>query len=239
MPGVMEMAGELDAKKGKPAYVEFAAEAKHLPKQSEREGRYIAVDVDMVTVRQLGAPDGVKFEVAKWFEQNVRDVMAGRLPRAHEEYYKKAYAYWKEGQEMPLEGTPIRGWAVISPAQSEAIVRLGIRTVEQLATVNEEVMRRIGMGAVDMKNKALAWVAQANDKGPLTMKMAAMEKENSLLTVSVANLTEQVKALVLAQKPSGIDVSHAPQLPSEPDPLSAESLLGFTEDPQPQAKKKR
>lgn len=237
MPGVMDLASDLREKAGKPAYVEFAAEAKHLPLQSEREGRYIAVDVDMATVRQLGAPDGVKFEVKKWFEQNKRDVMAGRLPREHEEYFKKAYEYWKQGQEMPLEGTPIRGWAVISPAQAEIVVRLGIRTVEQLATINSEVTQRIGMGAVDMKNKALAWVAQANDKGPLTMQMAGLQKENAQLSASVATLTEHVQALIAAQKPSGIDASHAPMLTHEPDPLSAESLLG--DDPAPQGKKKR
>lgn len=236
--GTMDLANELAGKQGKPAYIEFAAVAKHLPRRSEAEGRYVAVDVDMVTVRQLGAPDSTIFEATRWLAQNKQDVQAGRLPREHADYYEKAYRYWKEGQELPLEGTPIKGWAVISPAQADTIIRFGLRTVEQLAAMNGEVMQRIGMGAVDIKNKAMAWVAQANDKGPLTMQMSLVQKQNDLLAATVATLTSQVQALQAAQKTSGIDVSHAPPTPSEPDPLSAEAL--FAEEPaQNQGKRKR
>lgn len=233
--GTLDLAMGLAGKAGKPAYIEFAAVAKHLPKRSEAEGRYVAVDVDMVTVRQLGAPDSSIFEVTRWLAQNKQDVTAGRLPREHADYYEKAYRYWKEGQEMPCEGTPIKGWAVISPAQADTIIRFGLRTVEQLATINGEVMQRIGMGAVDIKNKAMAWVAQAQDKGPLTMQMSALQKQNDVLTLNQAKLTEQLQALQAERKTSGVDVAHATA--SAPDPLSAEEL--FADDSVPQVGKRK
>ena len=99
-----------------------------------------------------------------------------------------------------MEGTPIKGWAVIPPSQQEAIVRAGVRTVEDLAQMNGEAMARIGMGAVMLKNKALAWVAQAQDKGPLTMEMAHIKQENDLLKLNLEKLTETVRALQ-ADKP--------------------------------------
>ena len=200
MSDVMEMASELLAKTGKPAYVEFSTMAKELKKRSEEEGRYVAIDVDIVSVRQVGATDSVIFEVDRWLKQNQAEVKGGRLPHEHADYYKRAYERWKSGQELPLEGTPIKGWAVISPAQQETIIRAGVRTVEDLAQMNAEAMQRIGMGAVMLKNKATAWVAQAKDKGPLTMQMSNLQAENELLKLTMQKLTEQMQALQLEKR---------------------------------------
>lgn len=200
MSGVMEMASELLAKTGKPAYVEFSTLAKELKKRSEEEGRYVAIDIDMVEVRQIGATDSVKFEVSRWLEQNRAEVAGGRLAPEHADHYKRLYERWKGGQELPVEGTPIKGWAVIAPSQQETIVRAGIRTVEDLATMNAEAMSKIGMGAVMLKNKATAWVAQAKDKGPLTMQMSSLQAENDLLKLNLSKLTEQVQALHAEKK---------------------------------------
>lgn len=215
MSGVMEMASDLLSKIGKPAYVEFSQVAKHLPSQSEKEGRYIAIDIDMVTVRQIGSSDSSIFEVTRWLAQNKAEVHGGRLPREHADYYERAYQAWKNGQELPLEGTPIRGWAPIPPSQQETVVRAGIRTVEDLATMNAEACQRIGMGAVMLKNKAMAWVAQAKDKGPLTMEMAALKQKNDLLEASVSKLTEQMQAL-LAEKPRHLERAAPPDVDREP-----------------------
>ena len=195
MSGVMEMASDLMAKTGDIAYVRFYTESKHLPKRSEEEGRYVAIDVDMVEVIQKGARDGVKFEVSRWLRQNLAEVAGQRLPREHEQRYKQMYDLWKNGQEMPLEGTPIKGWAVIPPSQQEAIIHAGIRTVDDLAKMNGEAMQRIGMGAVMLKNKAQAWMAQAQDKGPLTLEMAKLKADNDLLKLNMQKLQEQLQAL--------------------------------------------
>ncbi len=200
MSGLAEMASDLLSKEGKPAYVEFSTIAKHLPTRSEREGRYISIDVDVVTVRQIGAADSVVFEVDRWLKQNKIDAMNQRLPKAHVDHYERMYKAWKDGQEMPVEGTPIKGWAVIPPSQAETIIRAGIRTVEDLAKMNAEAMQRIGMGAVMLKNKAMAWVEQAEDKGPLTIKMGNLQAENELLKLNLSKLTDQVE-LLLAEKP--------------------------------------
>lgn len=200
MSSVMEMASDLLAKTGKPAYVEFSTMAKELKKRSEEEGRYVAIDVDMVSVRQIGATDSVIFEVDRWLAQNKAEVAGGRLPPEHAEHYKRLYERWKNGQELPLEGTPIKGWAVIPPSQQELIVRAGIRTVEDLATMNAEAMQKIGMGAVMLKNKAAAWTAQAKDKGPLTMQMSNLQAENDLLKLNLQKLTEQVQLLQTEKK---------------------------------------
>lgn len=219
MSSVLELATDLLSKNDRPAYIEFSQISKHLPRRSEEEGRYICVDVDMVTVRQIGSPDSAIFEVKPWLEQQAIEVKSGRLPRTHLEQYRKAYAAWKEGREMPLEGTPIRGWAMISTAQSETIIRAGVRTVEDLAAMNAEACSRVGMGAIKLKQTAAAWIAQAQDKGPLTAQMVGLQQENDLLKAQLDKLTSVVEGLRSTAPPTPREESiHADDILDEIQP---------------------
>ncbi len=224
MSTLLDTATELQTKAGKPAFVKFDRIAKHLPGLSEREGRYMAVDVDIVTVRQPGAMDSVIFEVDKWLKQNAVEVSTGRLPLDHADFYKRSAERWRLGQAMPIEGTPIKGWAVISPAQADMLIYVGIRTVEELATTNAEGRQRIGMGATTLQNKAMAWLAQAQDKGPLTLEMAALKDKNTLLEANLLTMQNQIDELKAA-KPAPVTM----QQQSSPDTITAEELL--EEDP--------
>lgn len=194
------VASDLMTRAGKPAFITFHTVPRHLPAQSQREGRYIARDVDMVTVRQIGATDSVVFEVDGWLAQNKIEVSNGRLPKEHADLYATSYERWKSGQELPLEGTPIKTWPVISPAQVEALVRVGLRTVEDLASLNDEGLRKIGMGAVELRQKAKAWMAAAQDKGKLTQDMTALQRTNEQLHNTVASLTAKMEALQAEMK---------------------------------------
>jgi len=194
------VASDLMTRAGKPAFITFHTVPRHLPVQSQKEGRYIARDVDMVTVRQIGATDSVVFEVDGWLAQNKIEVSNGRLPKEHADLYATSYERWKSGQEIPLEGTPIKTWPVISPAQVEALVRVGLRTVEDLASLNDEGLRKIGMGAVELRQKAKAWMAAAQDKGKLTQDMTALQRTNEQLHNTVATLTAKMEALQAEMK---------------------------------------
>lgn len=189
---VAMMTPELTAKDGKPAYIEFFTTAKHLPKQSEREGRYVAIDEDRVTVRQIGSNDSVVFKVETWLQQNKMDVSQGRLNPMHAAHYEQSYKMWKAGQELPVTGTPIKTWPVLSPSQVGALLAIHVRTVEDLATLNDEGLKRVGMGAIDLKRKAQAWLAQAQDKGPLTMEVSNLKKENETLKASLESLHQRL-----------------------------------------------
>jgi hypothetical protein len=177
------------------AYVTFHKVAVEDTKESKRRGYYVARDVDYVHVTPPYSKDVVKFKVETWMESMKRDVTLGKLPKSWYDSYMEQYAAWQKGQEMPLKGTPIRGWGLISPAQQETLIRMNILTVQDLCRVNDEGIRRIGMGAVDLKNKALAWLAQIEDKGPLAMENADLKKQIGILENQVAKLEEIVAGL--------------------------------------------
>lgn len=179
----------------RPAYVRFERRPVEDKTASLEKGLYIAKDVDFALVTPPYSKDCVEYKVDTWLENLNKNARNGRIPAAWREHYLKIYQAWKNGQELPVDGTPIKGWGMISPSQQEMLVRLNILTVEDLALANDEGLRRIGMGALDLKNKAKAWVAQNKDKGPLTLKVAALENENAQLKASLDALSEQVKKL--------------------------------------------
>jgi hypothetical protein len=177
------------------AYVRFKRVAVENKAESIKQGKFVAIDVDFALITPPYSKDVVELKVKTWFDNLEVDANAQRIPREWVQNYRAAYKAWLNGQEMPLSGTPIRGWGVLSPAQQENLIRQNILTVEDLAGVNDEGARRIGMGAIELKNKAIAWLRQLDDKGPLTQECAALKAENAALRIQVETLTRQVAEL--------------------------------------------
>jgi len=191
----MSAIGEIAQRGDRPAYVTFERIAVEDKAESTRQGHYVAKDVDYVNVTPAYSKDMWKSKVPQWLDNMKSDVMNGRLPQEWMDAYLRKYEAWKNGQALPLEGTAIKGWGVISPAQQEILLRMNILTVEDLAGINDEGLKRIGMGAMELKNKARAWIAQLNDKGPLTIKMASIEQENALLRGTISSLEAKIEKL--------------------------------------------
>lgn len=175
----------------RPAYVRFKRVAVENKVESLKQGKYIGRDVDYALITPMYSKDVIEVKVETWFPQLEADAVRGRIPKEWVEAYRKHYEAWRNGQELPPTGTAIRTWGMLSPTQVEQLTRINILTVEDLAGVNDEGIRRIGMGGVEMKNKARAWLMQVNDKGPLTQENAALKRENESLKGQVAELIRQ------------------------------------------------
>jgi hypothetical protein len=188
----MSAVGELRELKERPAQIEFERRAVEDQVASRQEGRYVTKDVDFVTVFIPYSRDTNVFKVDQWLrnlEQYTRD---GRIPPDWLPNYKRLYEAWKNGQELPPNGTPIKGWGVISPAQQQNLIHYRVLTVEDAAGMNEDILRKIGMGGVEIKNKAKAWLAQITERGPMTMQIAELQRENELLKGSIASLEAKI-----------------------------------------------
>ena len=181
---------------------------------------------DMVLVTPPYSKDVFKKEAKSWFDDLAVDVANERIQASWVDKFKDSYERWKSGQELPLDGTPIRGWGVISPAQQENLIRVNILTVEDLSKINDEGTRRVGMGATELKNKALAWLAQLNDKGPLTQEVAELRNANSQLTQQVGTLTSQVEQLMAQLRTQPVAQPAAPAQPESQEIAAGDILEG-------------
>lgn len=187
--------GDLINREERPAYVQFERRAVEDKIESLKQGKSVSKDVDFVKVTPPYSKDCYEQKVDLWLQNVETNVKNGRTPEAWMQYWKRAYQAFCEGQAMPLEGTPIRDWSSISPAQIKNLIALNILTVEDLANANDQGLKRIGMGAVELRNKARNWLQATKDHGPLVMKVTSMETENKQLHETITSLQGQIAAL--------------------------------------------
>lgn len=98
-----------------------------------------------------------------------------------------AYKAWKEGHEIPVDGTPLGVWPGINEAQAQAFRSAGLKTVEHVATMPDSIMSRIPLpGVRELKAQAAAFL-EASDRNAVAAKVAEQDGE-------IAALKEQLAA---------------------------------------------
>jgi hypothetical protein len=109
---------------------------------------------------------------------------------------------WKKGEELPETGTPIKGWAVLSPAQQAAVLHANIRTVEDLAQATEEGITAIGMGGRTLKARAADWLAARGDgAGKTSAELEALRQKVADQAALIEQLQKNIAAIKPAQAP--------------------------------------
>lgn len=175
----------------RPPFVEFKQVARHDPVKSEELGYRTTKNVNMAFIMQPGSRDQVEIEAEKWLEsirRKVLDATPDAFPMEWVDQFKKKYEMWKEGHEAPLDGTSIREWPLLSPAEVENFINMHILTIEDVANMTEEAMGRVGMGARGLREKAREWL-QAKDVAGNALK------ENETLKQQLAEMAERLAAL--------------------------------------------
>lgn len=187
--------GMMNDRTERPAYVRFVRRAVEDRSVTSVNGRWPKKDVDYALVTPPYSKDVFEAVATDWLAQMAVEVRNGRLPEGWLDKYSLQYEKWQSGQEMPLDGEAILGWGVISPAQQANLIAINIRTIEDLAGVNDEGVRRIGMGGGELRDKAKAWLSQMKDKGPLTQENATLKGENITMKVTIESLQARNKEL--------------------------------------------
>lgn len=143
---------------------------------TKKAGHEVYKDVEHVKIVVPGDRHSLYFQPAT-------DVYRKRFPKAYEAF-KKAGA-------QPLEGMPIEQWAVVSRSLALTMRACNIHTVEALAAVHDTHIDKLGFNAREMREKAKAWLASAQDNAT-TMALAA---EKKALQDQLASMQAQILAL--------------------------------------------
>lgn len=113
---------------------------------------------------------------------------------------EQPYERWLKGQEEPEDGTPLSAWPGVTRGQVDALKAINIRTVEDVAMLTDSDLERVGMGARDLRKRALAFVETQMDRSALEALRTADRAEMDSLLEQVRTLTETVEQLT-ASKP--------------------------------------
>lgn len=146
----------------RPPFVEFKRVAKDDPKRSVEVGYRVTKDVDMAFIMQPGSKDQVERVASDWLESIKRKSLEGApdaYPQDWVEAFSRKYESWKQGHEAPLNGTSVKEWPLLSPAQAENFIALRVMTIEDVAAMTEECIGRVGMGGRELREKARQWIS--------------------------------------------------------------------------------
>lgn len=188
----------MEIAKDRPAYITFEVRPEENRAATMEAGHPVFKDVEYVLITPQGSKDRVERRVQDWFSKLEQDAHEGRFPREWLNAYKAAYAAWKEGQEAPVDGTALSNWPAITPSLFKICQGLHVRTVEDLAVANEETLQRMGMGGRALKQKAVEYLATANNIGKTTEAITALKVENEALKQRNASLEERLQRLEAA-----------------------------------------
>lgn len=181
----------------RPPYVVFERRPVEDRNASIAAGHFVSKEVDFAIITRPGSHDSLEKEAKIWLSE-IREKARkneGGVPSTWPIAFDAAYKAFLEGEELPVSGTPIKGWPVLSPSAQKDIIASGIRTVEDLAEIPESSLSGIGTGSVLYKQKARAWLEAAKGPGKTTEQLVAQQKQLDELTALTKSLIEENKAL--------------------------------------------
>jgi hypothetical protein len=156
--------------------VQFGVFAQYNEQKSAEAGRPIFTDEVYITIIVPGQVD----------------IVHRKAWRLDFERFPKQYSAFKNQQDQDLaSGTPLRVLPWIQLSQVKELEYFNVRTVEQLANMNDSVSSKF-MGAQALKQKAKDFLTAAKEVAPLTAMRAELDQRDSKIEV----LERQVAALV-------------------------------------------
>jgi hypothetical protein len=167
-------------------YVEFTMEAIHQTAKSEEEGRPIFKDVPHVRIHFPGDRTKQIFRPVKFEDDHQGPADPRRFPQQ--------WRAFEAQQEQVQTGTPIEQWGPLTKSQAMEFKAMHIHTVEQLAGIADSNLS--WLGARELRDKAVAWLAQAENGKEALRLQSELEKRDA----DIEDLKRQVKELAaLAQ----------------------------------------
>ena len=152
--------------------------------------------------RQAGHAVFDDIDYARWWKrgsnQAATECRVDRMKKFYPHIWEFAaarYKAWKEGQEMPLEGTPLAQWPMVSRGQVETLRTINLRTVEELAATTDGDFARIGPGARDLREKARAWLKVAADTGKIAAELKSRDDQIASLQALAKQQAEDMQEL--------------------------------------------
>ena len=136
-----------------PAIPRFKTEAVHLPYRSKEAGRPIYEDREFVEILIPGDRRSMAVEP-------VNDEHKARWPKEYEAFRRARRPRWRE-RRWRTGRTPS-----LSRARVEELAYFNIRTVEQLAQVNDAQLQQLGMGARELARSARKRSSRSCSGGP-------------------------------------------------------------------------
>jgi len=196
--------------------VKFFMKPKQDNAKSLEEGRPVFTDVEYIDIKIPGDRTGGACRPATFRDK-------GRFP----EHYTK----FKQRIEVPLDGTPLAEWPLITRSLAEELSFHNVKTVEHLSTMADNNVGKF-MGLGTLKAKAVVWLEQASKES----KVHELQEQLAERDERIDNLEKQMEQVLAAHKA----VAPVESSGQSPAPVEiAPSLASELDEPAPKARRRR
>lgn len=178
----------------RPPVVRFEQRTEEDREASIKAGGPMTRDVNFAIIRQSGSRDSVEMKAEDFLAQYRAHAANGLIPATWVEHFSTEYERWKSGMDVSEFGCSVRNWPGVSKAQVENLIALGVRTIEDVAAMNEPTMNRLGLGARELKHKAAAYL-EGRDANKSVEMIAALQAETANKDVRIASLEAAIAEL--------------------------------------------
>lgn len=159
----------------KSVYVKFHIKPVIDDVESDKAGRPVYKDREYVEIRTPGQQNNI-------INRPVTDMDRQR--------FRQQYQAFKAGSEEQLIGTPLTEVAWVTRSQVEEMAFLRIRTVEQLASLGDDVCGKYA-GMYKLKQKAQQVIAEGEKNAPFAVLQAQHEQAMADLATLRQTVQEQ------------------------------------------------
>ncbi len=178
-------------------------------------GRPIFDDVEMIRIRWAGNTKNEFHAPA-----NDRSDRPVTDPGTTDKYWPKwkdhpdfraAYEAFKQGQAIASSGTPLEEWSFLTAARRAELKAINIMTVDQIANLGPDGMKRLGMEGPKLQEQAKLYLERA--AGSAVDARYAAERE------AMQRQIDELKAMIQGgAQPAPVKVARAkPKAADEPD----------------------
>jgi hypothetical protein len=181
-------------KEERPCYIEFELQAEEDRDASIAQGMPVYKDIEVAHLTPPGNQGTLVLQKRITPAQLDEWRHGDRGRKKPVPYYIQAYDAWKEGLDIPTNGLDIKNWPGVTPAQLKTCQKAAVRTVEDLAVANADTIRRLGMGAVALVEKAKAYLQNA-ETNKAAEEISALNVKITAFQSLIETQADQISAL--------------------------------------------
>ena len=169
--------------------------------QSQELGYEVPKIVTLIMITPHGHKgDPMEFAADDFIARKELESRAGRYDREWVKEFRDGLALYREGREIPRNGTPLITWERILKSRRETL-RSRFPTVEDLAATPDSSLSEIGMDGRVLRDMARADIQSKESLAPVVKQLADANEANRQLQERLDQLTARLAVLESAEEP--------------------------------------
>ena len=182
--------------------------------KQEREERLPFIAVEEIYVDYQPQDNGTMKEVewVRWVKKGMQTPATciekiSRLSKNKDnpiwQVIKPTYDAWKSGQVAQIVGTPLAAWPGATPAMVKALAPCNIRSVEDLAEMEDSAIQKIAIPGLREKQKqAKAFLEAQKTTALVSSEVVKLRDENASLKRDIDELKDLIEKHVIKTEAS-------------------------------------